>query len=267
MSAITSVFSYSIGRKLVMGLTGLFLISFLFVHLTGNFQLFLGDNGVAFNTYTKFMTTNPVIRAAEIILFSGFILHIVFAAILTRENKKARPESYKFKSNKGSSWFSRNMGISGSIVLVFLVSHLVMFWGAYKFGGGVPVTVEQAYEEVWKVKGFDASMQQYGLETGGYIGEESFAQLESAGMATAEISGVSMFNITKDAFEQWYISLFYVIAMILLGFHLNHGFQSAFRTMGWVHDKYTPLISKIGIAVAVLFPLGFASMPLFFLLT
>lgn len=74
------------------------------------------------------------------------------------------------------------------------------------------------------------------------------------------------YDIVVYFFSYWWYSLLYIIAVLILGFHLNHGFQSAFQTFGWNHNKYTPLIKKIGTAYAVIMALGFASMPLYFLL-
>ena len=260
MSAITSVFSKSIGRKFIMGLTGLFLVSFLIVHLSGNLQLFLNDGGLAFNIYTKFMTTNPLIKIAEWILFGGFIIHIIYAAILTNQNRKARPEKYAYSKLGGSSsWFSRNMGLSGTIVMIFLAVHLTMFWGVYKFGGGEKVTVEQAHKMVWKIndnKGIAA------LEGVKYIDDKLYDSL-AANERQAEVMGYSMYEVTMDSFRQLWIVILYVVAMILLGLHLNHGFQSAFRTLGLVHEKYTPIISMAGKAIAIIFPAVFAAMPIF----
>ena len=261
MSTLTATFTRSIGQKLVMGLTGLFLVSFLLVHVSGNLQLFMDDGGVAFNTYTKFMTTNPVIKVMEWVLFAGFIIHIVYAIILTRGNAKARPEGYAYKNPKaGSSWFSRNMGVSGSIVFIFLAVHLYMFWGVYHFGGGESVTVKDAYEGVWKVT--DAGSLS-SVITESYIDAETYNILsETDKMAT--VKGMSMYEITKVSFKQWWIVLLYVVAMVLLAFHLNHGFQSAFRTLGLVHEKYMPILTRLGTLIAVVFPLLFAAMPLYF---
>lgn len=72
------------------------------------------------------------------------------------------------------------------------------------------------------------------------------------------------YEIVVGFFQIWWYVLLYIVAMILLGFHLNHGFQSAFQTFGWNHKKYTPLIKKIGTAYAIIMAIGFASMPIYF---
>ncbi|MFD1469449.1 succinate dehydrogenase cytochrome b subunit [Hymenobacter caeli] len=135
MSWISKTFSSSIGRKIVMSLTGLFLCTFLVVHLVGNLQLFKHDDGAAFNTYSHFMGTNPVIRTIEWGLVLGFGFHIYEALMLTRRNQTARPQRYVANhSEQNSEWTSRNMGILGSIILVFLIVHLYNFFWRARFG-------------------------------------------------------------------------------------------------------------------------------------
>ncbi|WNJ18013.1 succinate dehydrogenase cytochrome b subunit [Pontibacter sp. G13] len=268
-----SIFSYSVGKKLIMGLTGLFLVSFLLVHVSGNLLLFRADGGVAFNEYTKFMTTNPMIKTLEWVLFGGFIVHIIYAAVLTASNRKARPEGYAYKkgASKSSSWLSRNMGLSGTVILVFLVVHLVMFWGYYHFGAGEETTLRDAYTQVWKVTELTVdgeSMTAYKNEVdqvvwkkGGYITEYVYKQLKEK---TVTVKGISMTEVVKYSFSQVWIVLLYVIAMVLLALHLNHGFQSAFRSLGLVHKKYTPAVIMLGKLVGIIIPIIFALMPIWY---
>lgn len=135
MSWFTQALSSNIGKKLVMSLTGLFLITFLIVHVSGNLLLFKGDGGEAFNLYAQFMTTNPLIKTASYILYSGIILHVIYSLILSIKNKTARPVGYtKANPDQNSSWKSRNMGILGTIVLIFLVIHMRSFWYEMHYG-------------------------------------------------------------------------------------------------------------------------------------
>jgi succinate dehydrogenase / fumarate reductase cytochrome b subunit len=226
MSWITQTLTSTIGRKLVMALTGLFLVSFLFVHLSGNLLIFRSDGGRAFNEYSHFMSTAGIVRVLEIIMVLGFAIHIYTSFILTRRNQRARPQAYAYsKPSANSNWFSRNMGLTGSIVLVFLVLHIRTFWYTYKFGA---------------------------VPTVSYEGTEY----------------KDMARLVETVFQQeWWLSIFYVLTMVLLSFHLMHGFASAFQTLGIRHKKYTPIIEKIGIGIAVLVPAGFAAFPLYFLLT
>ena len=136
MKWFLDLFSSSLGRKLMMALTGLFLISFLAVHLAGNLQLLKHDGGKAFNIYAEFMSTNPVIQTVSKGNFAFILIHIIWAIILAKKNRDARgTQGYAVKSSKSSIWSSRNMGILGTIILVFLVVHLKHFWAEMHYGG------------------------------------------------------------------------------------------------------------------------------------
>ena len=194
----------------MMSLTGLFLVSFLIVHLSGNFTLLLDDKQ-PFNDYSAFMSSHWTIRILEIGLLAGFVIHIFTAAVLTKSNRSARPQGYAYeKANENSSWFSRNMGLTGTVILLFLGLHLYNFWFRYKFG-----------------------------EVGMHNGVKD------------------MYGLVVSTFDNEIYLGIYILAFILLGMHLNHGFQSAFQTLGLNHRKYNPLIQKLGSLVAVAFPLGF----------
>lgn len=222
MSTNAGLFSSSLGKKYLMAITGLFLCSFLVIHFLGNIALF--TDPVQFNEYTRFMSSNPIIRVMEIILVTGFLTHIVDAIILTRANKKAQPVKYAMNKNK-SSWYSRNMGLTGSVILAFLILHLQSFWYEYKFG-------------------------------------EVLMTVDSNGDSIKD-----MFTIVKTAFSEWWYSAIYVLAMILLGSHLNHGFQSAFQSVGLRHKKYTPTIKMLGTGFSISITLGFISFPIYFFIT
>ena len=135
MGWLTDALKSSLGRKLVMSLTGLFLILFLVGHLVGNTLLFADDGGQSFNEYARFMTSNPVIQVLSITTYVSIILHVIYSIIITRKNRQARPVSYAVSnSGENSLWTSRNMGILGTIVLIFLIIHLKSFWYEMKFG-------------------------------------------------------------------------------------------------------------------------------------
>ena len=136
MKWFLDLFTSSLGKKLVMALTGLFLILFLAVHLAGNLQLLKHDGGRAFNVYAEFMTTNPVIKTISYANYTFILLHIFLAFALTRRNRLARgSDGYAVTSGKSSAWSSRNMGILGTIILIFLVIHLKDFWAQMHWGG------------------------------------------------------------------------------------------------------------------------------------
>jgi succinate dehydrogenase / fumarate reductase cytochrome b subunit len=129
MKWFLDLFSSTLGRKVVMALTGLFLILFLLIHLIGNLQLLKGDGGHAFNVYADFMSTNPLIQTVSKVNFAFIIFHVIWSILLTRRNRLARgPQGYAVTNTKSSIWSSRNMGILGTLVLVFIVVHLQNFW-------------------------------------------------------------------------------------------------------------------------------------------
>ncbi len=209
----------SIGKKFMMAVTGSFLLIFLIIHLVGNITLFFGAG--AFNTYVSTLDViKPLIRVIEVVLLGAFVLHIFNGLRLWLENKRARGVTYKVNGSKDNSTiFSRTMAVTGSIILIFLVSHLATFF--------------------WR-----------------------FNVHDPMGLATHH----QYYGVVVYFFNMWWYSILYVVAMIFLGYHLNHGFQSAFQTFGWNHNRYFPTIKKIGMIYAIIMALGFASMPIYFLL-
>jgi succinate dehydrogenase / fumarate reductase, cytochrome b subunit len=158
--SLVKVFQSSIGRKLIMGLTGLFLISFLIIHVTINSTIFLNDHGTTFNDCSHFMSHNWIVRFLEIGLLAGLLLHIVQGALLTFANQKTRPTKYAVNpGNATSKWYSRSMGILGSLLLIFLAVHLSQFWAETKynvlFDGDKPVNgfneLKETFENIWVV--------------------------------------------------------------------------------------------------------------------
>ncbi len=135
MSWVSKTLSSTLGQKLLMALTGLFLILFLVVHLAGNLQLLLPDGGEAFNKYAEAMASNPFIKVVSIGNFAFILLHVIYSIILSRRNKKSRPVPYSVSNaSTNSVWASRNMGILGTIILIFLIVHLKGFYYEVKFG-------------------------------------------------------------------------------------------------------------------------------------
>lgn len=142
----------SIGKKFLMSLTGFFLITFLLVHLLVDSLILFDQSGHLFNQAAHFMGTNPIIKVVEPVLAIGFILHIIYAVILTRQNQRARPIGYKQQKLSGSSsWASRNMFVLGILVFVFLAIHISNFFWKMKFTGhelleeGAMGNMENAY--------------------------------------------------------------------------------------------------------------------------
>ncbi|MBY0542218.1 MAG: succinate dehydrogenase cytochrome b subunit [Sphingobacteriaceae bacterium] len=151
MGSIANAFSSSIGKKLIMGLTGLFLISFLLVHCFLNAFVFFDNTGVLFNEGAHFMATNWIIRAMEVVLMAGLLLHIVQGARLTFQNQAARPVKYAYTNgNANSKWYSRSMGLLGTLLLIFLIVHLSQFWVVSRFTG-IPTVDANGHEDLYAV--------------------------------------------------------------------------------------------------------------------
>jgi succinate dehydrogenase / fumarate reductase cytochrome b subunit len=143
--------SSSIGKKVVMSLTGLFLITFLVVHLSGNLQLLAGDDGKAFNLYADFMSKNPLIQVVSKVNFVLILMHVVYGFMLASQNTQARPERYRYnRPGANSSWASRNMTLLGTVLLVFIVVHLANFWFPAKYGTVAKVSYDgQEYKDLY----------------------------------------------------------------------------------------------------------------------
>ena len=122
MSTINLSYS-SVTKKIIMALAGLFLISFLVVHLSINLLMLLNDGGALFTEAVHFMTTNPLIKVFEIVLFGGFLIHILVGIIIQVYNWMARPNRYKVEGFSHTSFFSKYMIHTGAIVFVFLIIH------------------------------------------------------------------------------------------------------------------------------------------------
>ena len=136
------LFTSSIGKKITMALTGLFLITFLIVHAGVNSSIFLNDGGETFNTIARFMSHNWILRFLELGLFAGLILHIIQGLLLWKQNREARPIAYHSNNpQKNSTWYSRSMGILGTLLLLFLIMHISHFFVGTKialYGGDQP---------------------------------------------------------------------------------------------------------------------------------
>lgn len=251
MSNFSQAFSSTLGRKLIMSLTGLFLCSFLIVHLIGNFQIFKADDGLAFNQYAHFMTNFPPIKIVSYLLYLSIIVHTVWAIILTRRNQAARPIGYAVKPKDGSIWSSRNMGILGTIIFIFIVVHLSNFW--FKYHQGYTPYIE--YQTNLKT----------GETTSRVLQASEFKEYNSyVDNGIQIIQSEDLYKEVYNSFQQWWLVAFYAIAMAALAFHLIHGFQSAFQTLGWNHKKYFPLAKFLGFWVfGILIPLAYVAMPLY----
>ncbi len=260
MNWIISFLKSSIGKKLLMALTGLFLCTFLLIHLIGNLQLFKYDGGLAFNTYAVFMTTNPLIKFTSYGLYATILFHAFWGLYLVFENKKARPVQYASYNGKANSkWTSRWMGVLGTIILAFIIFHMWGFWAQYKFGE-TPYTRYEKPIDSDKVEYSKFSEKEYGKTP-------SFKKVEftSGGVEVTIIK--DLYKVVADAFKNVWIVLLYILSMVALSFHLVHGFSSAFQSLGINNSKYNGLIKFVGFGLfGVVIPILFAAMPIYFLL-
>lgn len=217
MGFITS----SIGKKIIVSFSGLFLALFVTIHLAGNMLLFVGPD--AFNLYTYNMTQNKgILYTLEVILIAGFLTHIILTALASHQNRKARPVNYATRQTLGmSTIFSSNMGITGSYILIFLIVHLRTF----KFG-------EAGMVEVWGVPGAMV---------------------------------IDMYQIVTMSFSNSVIySLFYILAMILLGGHMSHGAQSAFKSLGFYDTRMRNFFRTVSVTLGIIVGAGFSTIPIYF---
>ena len=216
------MFTSSVGKKLVMGFTGIFLILFLMVHVGLNACIWANDGGEMFNKAAHFLGSTLVPRILEIGLFFGLILHIVQGYLLTLQNRNARSVDYAVSYKDGSKWYSRSMALLGTLILIFLIIHLSHFW--------IPNRVQQ------------------GLTLGNE--KDLYALMKS--------------TFTDQHPKTLLIIIIYVLGCGALGYHLAHGFQSAFKTLGIHNKKYFQMLAAMGFCFSIVVCLAFAMMPLSF---
>lgn len=208
--------SSSIGKKSLMALSGLSLVGFLVAHLLGNLSLFAGNE--AFNEYAqKLEDLGPLLMVAEVGLLVLFIVHMGLALRTSKENREARDSRYQMRGTHGKSTFaSRTMLITGLIIGVFLVIHIIDF------------RVAKA--------------------------------LDSKSVEDLAVGVRNRLGSPLGAF-------IYLVGITALGVHLRHAISSALQTLGVNHPKYNDLIRMVGIGLAAILALGFASFPIYLLAT
>ena len=280
--AKSALLKSSIVKKYWMALTGLFLCLFLAGHLAGNLQLIFGTS-LQFNEYALFMTTNPAVKLLSYLTYISIIFHAIDGIMLTIQNKKARPIGYAKTDGSSSSFASRNMAVLGTVILVFIATHMVNFWAKMHFDKNMPLMVKTIEIQPGMPQDFYV-----GRSTGQYypvdqVGKEG--EVIQAGLPQKQLvikNGTELYNpqvnvkmgdlykdlhkLTLDFFKDAKYGLFftigYVLAMIALAFHLWHGFQSAFQSIGVNSSKLTPVIKFVVKAFSIIVPLLFAIIPI-----
>ena len=211
MNRALRFYQAAIGKKVVMGVTGLIGIGFVIGHMAGNLLVFRGAD--AMNAYARFLkNTGELLWLVRIVLISALVLHVIAAWQLTLQNRAARPVGYVDRKPQVTTLASRTMRWGGALLLIFIVLHILHFTTGTLKPGGV----------------YDA----------------------------ADVYG----NVVAS-FRIWWVSLFYVIAMISLGLHLYHGAWSSVRSLGFAQPSGNPLRRKVALAVAVVVWLGFTAIP------
>ena len=218
---MNSFLTSSVGRKYVMAVTGIFLFGFVVVHMLGNLQIYLGQD--ALNDYAKHLEELPyLLWPARIFLLITLVIHIFVAFSLAIENRAARPVRYAKQGTVQASYASRTMVMSGVIIFLFIVYHLLHF-------------------------------------TWGKIQPQFFEQLDAKGRE-------DLYGMVVHGFGNVYISAFYIFAMGVLCFHLSHGLESLFQSLGLRSKSMEPLLRKIAITLALFVFIGNCSIPVSVLL-
>jgi succinate dehydrogenase / fumarate reductase cytochrome b subunit len=277
--AKSALLKSSLAKKYWMAFTGLFLCLFLVGHLAGNLQLLIPDNALNFNKYALFMTTNPAVKILSYVTYLSIIFHAVDGILLTIQNVKARPIGYaKTNASANSSFASRNMAVLGTLILVFIVTHMVNFWAKMHFDQNIPlqtisVEVMGQKQELYLMtnEGYMATSQvaktkEEAIETGAqlYIKNRTEFYNVQADVKVGE-AYKDLYKITvaffKDPKYGLIATILYVIAMGVLSFHLLHGFQSAFQSLN--SSTWTPKIKLFGKLFAIIVPVLFAIIPIY----
>lgn len=202
----------AVGKKVVMGVTGLIGIGFVLAHMAGNLLVFRGPE--AFNGYARFLqSTGELLWILRAVLVVALVLHVIAAVHLTVQNRAARPIGYVNRNPQVSTWAARTMRAGGVLLLVFIVLHVLHF------------TTRN-----WQPGGAFAKGDVYA-------------------------------NVVAS-FRIWWVTLFYVMAMIALALHLYHGAWSSVRSLGLSQPSVNPFHRRVALAVAVFLWAGFTAIPL-----
>jgi succinate dehydrogenase / fumarate reductase, cytochrome b subunit len=210
MSRALTFYSTSIGKKVVMAITGLILFGFVIGHMLGNLQVFMGANQM--NAYAAMLKANATLLwGVRIVLLVAVILHIVAAVQLTRMSQRSRPEGYHYKDVIQADYAARTMRWSGPIIAVFVIYHLLHF---------------------------------------------------TTGSVHPQFDVHDVYHNVISGFRVWPVSLFYIIAMVALAFHLWHGVWSLFQTLGLINPKSDKIIHRLAAIATLALVIGFISIPM-----
>jgi len=216
-----SFITSTVGKKILMAVTGQAMIFFVIIHVIGNSTIFFDG----LNAYAEKLHSLPaLVWLTRLIMLSLFCIHVFFSIQVTLENWKAKPEKYAVQKHLQSTFASRNMIWSGVIIGLFLIYHLLHF---------------------------------------------TFQIISPALAAVSNLDGLGRPDVTHmviSGFQNLFISLIYLFAIVALMLHLIHGIQSSFQTLGLNNDRTLPLIIKTGAVAAMVLFLGYISIPAFIFL-
>ncbi|MDA8714951.1 succinate dehydrogenase cytochrome b subunit [Flavobacteriales bacterium] len=266
--SISAILKSSIAKKWLMALTGLFLCLFLVGHLLGNLQLFIGgwDGTVKFNEYAEFMSSNPIVQTVAWITKILIGVHVVLALLLVINNRSARSTNYTYnRPDKNAKFSSRTMGWMGTLLLVFIVVHLINFWAPMHYDNEFPVQLNEAgnYYTADGIEQVNSYLQK--VEGRQHV----FINKTDMGLAMRDLAKVTkdFFSKTENGVTALLMMILYAIAMLAVAFHLSHGFASAFQSLGINHKRYNGMIKLAGMAFSFVVPFVFAAIPIYLYVT
>ncbi|MNK85976.1 hypothetical protein D3C87_1058740 [compost metagenome] len=206
----------TVGKKYLMGATGLIWAGFVLAHMAGNLLIFVSHD--AYNAYGHALTSGNIIYVAEAVLVVAFLVHVYTAFSLTMANRTAKEQKYAVaaKGTKKVSLASRTMAVQGTLILAFLIYHLVTF----KYGVYYETTVN--------------------------------------GVVMRDLARLMAEVFQSPAYVAWY-----VVCLVLLGFHLSHGIGSSFQSLGLMEGSYRNTWKKLSLGYATIVALGFIAQPLY----
>ncbi|HEY3860372.1 MAG TPA: succinate dehydrogenase cytochrome b subunit [Verrucomicrobiae bacterium] len=223
---LRNLFCSSLGKKFLMAGSGAVMFLFVIGHLAGNLQIFLGREAI--NRYGDFLQANvELLWPVRIFLLATIVIHIWSASKLTLENRAARPQAYVQWSPTAANYASRTMMMSGIIVAIFIIYHLLHF---------------------------TAMVKAVNLR-----GEDFHALFDSA-------KRHDIYQMMIDGFSQPVVAIFYVVGVGLLCLHLSHGLSAMFQSMGWKKRSYGTFLERGAKVVSLLIFLGYSSIPISILL-
>jgi succinate dehydrogenase / fumarate reductase cytochrome b subunit len=217
MASALTFYRTTIGKKVVMAVTGFILAGYVVIHMLANLKIYQGPEAInAYGTFLRtvgepIFTNEQLLWIARIVLLAAVILHIVAAYQLTRRSTASRPVPYTHTPPVQTNYAARTMRWGGVIILLFVIYHILHF---------------------------------------------------TTGTVHPEFEHADIYGNVVAGFQVWYVSAFYIAAMLALGLHLYHGVWSMFQTIGWNNARYTHPLRIFSAVLAVAVVIGFISIPI-----